>query len=84
MRCMKLEPALEGTLYFVMADYELISTVGFLKITDEVIFIERCILELSKRNINIEDYLSTDGIANPYVLDPDLCHHTQCDREEFR
>ena len=83
MRCMKLEPALEGTFYFVTADYELISTVDLLKITGEVIFIERCVLELSKRNINIQDYLSRDGIANSYILDPDLCHHTQCDREEL-
>ncbi|CAI9638126.1 unnamed protein product [Alternaria burnsii] len=67
MRCMRLEPTLEGLL----------------EMTGEVISIERCILELSKRNINIEDYLSTDGIANPYISDPDLCRHTQCDREEL-
>jgi hypothetical protein len=76
----ELETVSQGTFYIVLADYEFIGSIGLIDRYRELLLTDECIAELLRRNINIEDYLSTDGVASPYTLDPDLCYDTQCNR----
>jgi hypothetical protein len=70
------------------AGEELISIVGLIDMSVAINNLMKCALELIRRKINIEeinieDCFPTGGVEDLHMSDLDLCHHTQCDREEL-
>ena len=80
---MKLYPFIQGTFCIMPAGDELISIVGLIDMSVVINNSMKCALEVIRRKINIEDCFPTGGVEDLHMPDPDLCHHTQCDREEL-